>query len=82
MRNSPLKAFVTPLKQNESISDSVNRPKGQEITILPEKKETYNPGKDAPKPGKIYSKSDQQLKALQQSNPLATLFTRRKPKKG
>tara|TARA_R110000824_G_scaffold2905_3_gene13201 strand:+ start:727 stop:969 length:243 start_codon:yes stop_codon:yes gene_type:complete len=79
MRNSPLKAFVTPLKQNESVSDSVNRPKGQEITILPKKKETYNPGKNAPKPGKIYSKSDQQLKAMQQTNPLARLFTGIKP---
>ena len=79
MRNSPLKAFVTPLKQNESISDSVNRPKGQEITILPEKKETYNPGKDAPKPGKIYDKKVQQLEDMQQANPLARLFTGIKP---
>ena len=44
------------------------------ITILPEKKETYNPGKGAPGPGKVYSKSDQQLKAMQQANPLARLF--------
>ena len=77
MRNSPLRAFATPLKQ--SISDSVSRPKAREVKILP--KETYNPGKGAPKdPGKIYDKTAQQRKAIQQANPLATLFTGRKTK--
>ena len=74
MRNTPLKAFAkkSPIKQNESISDSTYRGNVREVTIEPPEKR--KPGVVQQNPGTIYSKSDQQLKALQQTNPLATLF--------
>ena len=83
MRNKPLKGMMnmsSPLRQNESTSDSITGriPTVREVKVVPA--ETYNPGKDAPGPGKVYSKSDQQLKAMQQGNPIATLFTGRKTK--
>ena len=77
MRNTPLRAFASPIKQqNESVSDSTSgRHDIRPVEIVKEKKETYNPGKDAPKPGKIYDKGAQDLAAMQQANPLARLFT-------
>jgi len=66
-----------PLKSNESISDSTHRSNVREIKITPKEK-TKSLSTEDKDPGKIYSKSDQQLKALQQANPIATLFTGRK----
>ena len=84
MRNTPLRAFAkkSPVRRaTEAVVESTATPKVQPVKIKPEKTETYNPGKDAPKdPGKIYDKTAQQRKAIQQANPLATLFTGRKTK--
>ena len=70
----------SPLNQIESVSDSANRGNvGQEIKILgPKKGKTLDTSSS--KPGKLYSKDEQQLKAMVQANPIARLFSGIKPK--
>ena len=83
MRNSPLRAFVkkSPMTDNPSVSDSVSRGNIKtNIKIIEKKKETYNPGKDAPGPGKVYNPDKKRVSAAIQANPLATLFAGRNPK--
>ena len=58
-----------------SVSDSVTRGNVPVIEVKEEEEETYDPGKGAPKPGKIYSPQQERVKAAMQSNPLSWLFT-------
>ena len=79
MRNKPLPGIMknSPLKQDTaSISDSVRRGGTvRSVEIVKKKKKTFNPGKNAPKRGKIYSPQQERVKAAMQSNPLSWLFT-------
>ena len=59
----------------ESVSDSVTRGNVPVIEVKEEEEETYDPGKGAPKPGKIYSPQQERVKAAMQSYPLSWLFT-------
>ena len=83
MRNTPLKAFArkSPLTSNPSVSDSVRRGNIRPVEIVEKKKETYDPGKTAPKPGKLIDTTKRNRDRMMAGNPLATLFVGRKPKK-
>ena len=83
MRNSSLKGFLkkSPIKQNESISDSTYRGNVKEVTITPPKKETYNPGKGSEKSkGTLVDVTKRDVDMMTRGNALATLFTGRKAK--
>ena len=78
MRNKPLPGIMknSPLKQDTaSISDSVRRGGTvRSVEIVKKKKKTFNPGKNAPKRGKIYSPQQERLKAMKRANPISGLF--------
>ena len=79
MRNTPLKGLLkkSPLRSNESVSDSTHRSNVKEITITPEK--TYNPGKGSDKDkGTLVDVTKRNMDKIIQGNALATLFTGRK----
>ena len=74
MRNSPLKAFASPLKQNESVSDSVGRGNvNKEIKIIPKKKK--GPPPPSPKPGKLIDTDKRNRDRVMKGNPIASLFS-------
>jgi len=58
----------------ESVSDSVTRGNVPVIEVKEEEEETYDPGKNAPKPGKIYSPQQEKLEAMKRANPISGLF--------
>ena len=84
MRNSPLRAFASPIKKepSESISDSTRgRHNIRPIEIVKKKKETYNPGKGSEKSkGTLIDTDKRNLNRDIQGNPLATIFAGRKKK--
>ncbi|MCP4162810.1 MAG: hypothetical protein GY760_22345 [Deltaproteobacteria bacterium] len=59
-----------------SVSDSANRGNViKPVVIEKKKKETYNPGKNAPKPGKVYDPVKARINKLKKSNSLIALGT-------